>query len=250
MFKLKLEQEIYPYKHYLPCGKKILVLAPHPDDEVFGCGGTLHLLKKRGASIMTLFLTNGAKGDFKGRYNNLDYSKLRKAEAETAAKILGIQKLKFWPFSDRSLYKNRIQGISLLKRILFSFRPDLIFSPSPIEIHPDHRATIDILCHAVKDYRNAQIALYETIIPLYPNCLVDISEVMDKKIKAMESYLSQLTQLPYKEIIIGLNRYRSITLTGAKYAEAFYILRPKRLSLNIIKLFEILRSSFLKPWVT
>ena len=57
------ESDIIPFHCSPPIGEKILVLAPHPDDETLGCGGTIRLLRKAKKQVKVIFLTSGDKAD-------------------------------------------------------------------------------------------------------------------------------------------------------------------------------------------
>ena len=76
--------------------KNILVIASHPDDEVLGCGGTLYNLKKKGAKISVLFLSDGESSRKDPKINKLILE--RKKQATEAARILGVQKIFFGNF--------------------------------------------------------------------------------------------------------------------------------------------------------
>src|SRR5262249_50940082 len=114
---------------------------------------------------------------------------------------------------------------------LEEFRPALVFPPSPVEIHPDHRALAAALFGLVAAsrpedpdhdrFRFLRIAFYELSHPLLPNVLVDITAVADRKDAALAAFPSQQAVRDYAGAIQGLNAYRRLTLTGRGPAEAF-----------------------------
>jgi len=219
---METEEKLIPYHATDLTGKKVLVFAPHPDDETIGCGGSLCLHIKAGDPVKVVFLTNGAKGDSSGEIAKEAYVELRKDEAKKACAFLGVTDLEFWPYEDRSLAGSR----GVLRRmidLLQDFQPQLVYVPSPLEFHPDHRAACFLLCDAIRSgHFGFEIAFYEIGQPLSVNLLVDITDVLDLRVKAMEAYESQLKERPYKDISIALNRYRSMTLSGgATHAEGF-----------------------------
>ena len=78
-----LESELTPVTaSTLPAARRVLVFAPHADDEVFGCGGTLHLLAKAGAMITVIVATDGALGGIAGERETTALIAARDAEAK------------------------------------------------------------------------------------------------------------------------------------------------------------------------
>jgi len=151
-----------------------------------------------------------------------EYVELRRDEAAKACASLGIEDLEFWSYEDRSLAGSR-GAIRQVIDLLNDFRPGLVYCPSPLEIHPDHRAACFLVCDAINSCdREFEVAFYEVNQPLSVNTLVDITRVMDRKREALNAYESQLKERPYDDISLSLNRYRSMTLPeGATYAEGF-----------------------------
>lgn len=217
------ESEIIPYRTNVPPGEKIIVLAPHPDDETLGCGGSLRFLLKAKKQIKVLFLTMGEKADPSVR-NVGKYEAIREKEALRAMKILGISQYEFLRFPDREL---SFYGIELKKKLESSikhFVPDIIYSPSPLELNPDHRTTASI-AEEMANFFGMNIIFYELTTPIRPNLLVDISDEYRTKKRAIKSYKSQLKILDYLTLIKSLNRYRTMTLgSRTRYAEAFWFL--------------------------
>ena len=216
------EKSLVPYHATDLTGKKVLVVAPHPDDETIGCGGSLALHVLAGDPVKVVFLTNGAKGDSSGKMAKRAYVELRQNEAAKACACLGMTDLEFWSYEDRSLAGSR-GALRRMIDLLEDLQPQLVYAPSPLEFHPDHRAACFLLCDAIRScHFEFEIAFYEIGQPLSVNLLVDITDVLELRVKAMEAYESQLKERPYKDISIALNRYRSMTLSGgATHAEGF-----------------------------
>jgi LmbE family N-acetylglucosaminyl deacetylase/glycosyltransferase involved in cell wall biosynthesis len=219
---MKSEACLIPFNPTDLTGNRVLVFAPHPDDETFACGGSLAIHSDAGDPVKVVFLTNGAKGDFSGQMDVGAYIEVRKKEAVSACSILGVADLEFWSYEDRALAGRR----GVLRRVidlLETFRPDLVYAPSPLEFHPDHRAASLLVSDAIRscDFE-FEVAFYEVGQPLRVNLLVDITKVLDRKVKAIGEYKSQLHERPYGDVTLGLNRYRSMTLPpGATHAEGF-----------------------------
>ena len=219
-----LEDSLIPFHSTDLTGKRVLVLAPHPDDETFGCGGTLALHARAGDPVKVIFLTNGAKGDVSGEKDKEEYVKLRQNEAVKACTCLGVTDLEFWPYEDRALAGSR-GALRRMIDLLEDFRPQLVYAPSPLEFHPDHRAACVLLCDAIHSYLpDLDVAFYELGQPVRVNCLVDITGVSEQKVQAVSSHESQLRERAYGDISLALDRYRSLTLTeDVIYAEGFSV---------------------------
>jgi len=216
------EDRLVPYQTTDPTGRRVLVLAPHPDDETIGCGGSLCLHRKANDPVKIVFLTNGAMGDWSGKRSKETIVAIRKAEATEACNEMGLTSLEFWGFEDRGLAE--ADGVlAYLIDLLKLFRPGIVYSPSLWEFHPDHRAASFLLCKAASRCAfDFDIFFYEVGQPLRPNCLVDITPVLATKLRATQAYRSQLEIKPYGEILLALNRFRSLTLSNTvTHAEAF-----------------------------
>ncbi len=217
------EFEIIPYNVSFPYGERVLVLAPHPDDETFGCGGTLRILSEAGKAVKTVFLTKGEKSDPEIQ-DRIKYTALREKEAETALGILGISDYEFLRFPDRELFANFKDTIKRLTEIADEYAPDTVYSPSTVELNPDHRAAAEAALELQRKY-NFRLVFYEVVSPLRPNILVDITEVVKTKWKAVKAYESQLGIIDYLDINTALGRFRSLTLgKDVMYAEAFLVI--------------------------
>ncbi len=216
------EDRIVPYVTSSPAGRRVLVLAPHPDDESIGCGGALLLLLRSGGAVKVVFLTKGEKADPHAS-DPERYGAMREKEGLRALSILGIDEHEFLRFPDRELFGNREAARQQLSRIVEEFRPDTLYCPSAIELNPDHR-TAAALALALQRRHGLAVAFYELTTPMRPHMLVDISPVFRKKKKAIKAYKSQLRLIDYLKYIAALNVFRTITLGGkVSHAEAFVI---------------------------
>lgn len=195
--------------------ESLLVLAPHPDDEVFGCGGLLALAAMQGVRTQVIVACDGAaNGDVQAR----------EAEGRAAAQVLGYLRrpdaLQFWRLPDRGLRADA----ALRQRIAGALRDSgaqWLLVTSPFEIHPDHRALCLAAIEACRDIDGVRLGFYEVGQPLLPNCLVDITPVMPLKQRAMRCFASQLATQDYASQVAALNHYRAYTLGAAvRHAEA------------------------------
>lgn len=206
-------------------GQQILVLAPHPDDETFGCGGTLRLLASAGAAIDVLYITRGELGVVAPETATAD-SKARLAatrtdEARAACQILGTRNVGFLDGKDGEVHEQPRLAADI-GRYLAHENYSRIFCPWPQDAHPDHQATYRWLAAALEtNPTQADLWLYEVWSPLRPNTLVPIDSTIEAKSAAAQAHQSQLACLDYLAGFRGLASYRALICSGAKFAEAF-----------------------------
>lgn len=216
------EAESIPYEPNDLRGERLLVLAPHPDDEVIGCGGLIALHTREHRAVSVVVATDGAEaGDVA----------VRQEESRKGLHIVGAASIEFLGFRDRQLERDLPALKTKLRTIIDAFNPDLIAVPSPVEIHPDHVALARAVAELVQsdsrlfaNHATTRIAFYEVSAPLRPNTLVDISSVSDLKYSAVAAHASQRAVRDYSAYIEGLNAYRGITLPPeVKYAEGYWV---------------------------
>lgn len=202
---------------------RILVLAPHPDDESIGCGGTLLQHAKQRDKVHVVFLTSGEKGGH-GR-SAAETIRVRENEARTATKILGVGKIEFWHLPDGAVRPTRA-AIEQLQKKLMQFRPDKIYVTHDREMHPDHRGAVRLLRRALAGATGKlpDVLGYEVWTPIQKlSEITDISPFMEKKLRAVKTYRSQCAVVGFVEAVRGLNRYRGEmhSWPGGDYAEVF-----------------------------
>lgn len=201
-----------------PKEKKVLVLSPHPDDEVFGAGGTI--LKMKMAEITALYLTGDKK---------------REKEAGVAGKILGIKNQIFWSKKDGKLSFSPLLCRKLVK-LITTINPESIFLPTFFDTHWDHLETNRLLVKASQQLKQSpQVYAYQIWQPGPFNRLVDISEVLGQKKKAINCFSSQLKDRDYLGAIIAYNSYLGKIYGVGETAECFLVTDLK----NYAKLFRL-----------
>ncbi len=214
------EAEAIPFEPQDLRGERLLVLAPHPDDEVIGCGGLVALHLREGRPVHVVVCTDGAQaGD----------GVQRESESRVALAILGDATIEFLRFPDREL-ENAGELAARLDAILRQQKADLIAVPSPLEIHPDHIALSRAFCDLIArdpslfaDLAVARVAFYEVSAPLRPNALIDITSVADTKYAAIDAHASQAAIRNYTSYARGLNAWRAMTLPpDVAFAEAYW----------------------------
>jgi LmbE family N-acetylglucosaminyl deacetylase len=207
----------------------VLVIAPHPDDEVIGCGGAIRLRVERGERVSVVFLSSGELG-----LKHLPRAKtweIREAEAKKAAKILGVERVHFLRQPDWMLGDHARATAAALTPSLEQERPDVIYLPHENDGHPDHEVTPRILRAALRRCRrlNPELLGYEIWTPLAAHDVtVDISRVMSRKLRALRAHRSQLREFDYVKAITGLNQFRGALAGKCRFAEVFQTLSFER----------------------
>jgi LmbE family N-acetylglucosaminyl deacetylase len=208
----------------------ILVLSPHPDDDIFAIGGILHKFKKNGDNITILYFCDGSKGTPEGIRDSSLITK-RKKESKDAEKVLGISNLIFWGYKDGQLALSRT-SMKALYDLILETKPNIIFLPSLIDDHPDHRAACEIFYYAFFKYPEKSfnfpvlIAEYELWTPIFPNRVIDISDAINIKKEAILCHKTQLKSRSYDKAVISLNSFRAAINNMNGYAEAIFISNP------------------------
>lgn len=226
--KMLVEAEAIPYEPAPLRGERLLLFAPHPDDEVIGCGGLLaqHLQEDR--AVRVVIVTDGTKATG-ATSDATNYRDLREQESRRGLALLGASaEVEFLRYPDRGLDASVMDS---LRAQLVAFKPDLVCVPSPVEIHPDHLALSRAFCELLQsdpslhsDLALTRVAFYEVSQPLRPNALVDITAVADAKYNAIAAHESQIALKDYVAYARGLNAYRAMTLPPAvKVAEAYWV---------------------------
>jgi LmbE family N-acetylglucosaminyl deacetylase len=218
----------------------ILVVAPHPDDDVIGCGGSIAKHVSLGHSVHVVYMTSGDAGSIKISKNTLGNT--REQEALDALKILGVTKHTFLHIPDGYI---TITDDILRKfiEIIRETTPALIYIPHELDAHRDHKRTHKIVEEAVRragdeafqeckgtPWRVGTVLCYEVWTPLHSvNYIENISEFMEIKLKALRSHVSQISIVPYDDSVQGLNRYRGGMTGRGTYCECFQILRAENI---------------------
>ena len=221
-----IEAETIPYDRARLRGERLLILAPHPDDEVIGCGGLVAQHVDEGRAVRVVIATDGTEAEPSAEREG--YRERRQQESLRGLASLGTSDVHFLRFPDRGLGDDAAPKI---REHLAAFKPDLICVPSPVEIHPDHLALSRVFCDLVQrdaslfaDLAIAHVAFYEVSHPLRPNALVDITDVATRKYQAIAAHESQIAIRDYASYARGLNAYRALTLpSDTKYAEAYFV---------------------------
>ena len=181
--------------------QNVLVLAPHPDDESIGCGGTLRALTRTGIGCDVLFMTYGElsfvpspgqKYDFKVAIAN------KKHRAAEASAMLGVDSVLFLEGADGLLHES-LDKVSVIFELIKSGKYQRIFCPCVHDAHPDHAITFRMLQLALQQVETSpEVWLYEVWSPLIANRVVPIDDSMGDKIKAISMYQDKHQREPVR----------------------------------------------------
>lgn len=234
-----MEQQLMPYVAEMKIeGKQVLVLVPHPDDEVFGCGGAIMRHVANGDLLQVVILSEGEY--LTDSAQQAAHSELRRVESVKAAGILGYGEPVFWGLPERGVEYGELL-VQRIEQAINALEADLVYAPSIYEMQPDRRALGMAALEAVR--RNGaklKLAMYEVGVPMpRPNLLLDISAFHERKQQAMTCFASQLAEQPYDQQIAALNRFRTYTLdVSVTAAEAYFLVQSDELKTDILKLYE------------
>jgi len=202
----------------------ILVLSPHPDDELIGCGGAIVNLKRQNARIVVVQLTDGSASlGLSGATDELKRS-VRLKEAVAVAKRLNFDDLHLWALADNK-FEVREALIDRMAALLVAEKPDVVFVPFINDLHSDHVKTNDLLARALQQsaLNTPIIFSYETWAVVPPNCICDTTGSFDDKADALLLYPTAVRVVDYIHMCEYRDGYHHLKHFGtAGYAEAFY----------------------------
>lgn len=219
----------------------ILVLAPHADDEVLGCGGTIAKHAENDDKVVVGVLTNAAVGAPQS-YSEKDVLSTR-GEALRAHRLLGVHKTIFLDFPAPALDQYpQYKMASAISDILSEYKPDVLYVPHKGDLHHDHGAIYNaalVAARPIGSYSVKQIYSYETLsetewghptpdmvfVPTSFNVLSALH--LKKKLAAFACYKSQLYDEPHPRSLKSIERlagYRGSCVSRAQ-AEAFMLVR-------------------------
>jgi len=197
----------------------ILAIGAHPDDIEFGCGGALMRYVQKGHKVSLLVLTSGGIGGVPEK---------RRCEQERAARYMKARKVFWGDFLDTEVPRDR-SVITLMEATIKKVKPQLVFFNYLGDVHQDHRA---LARAALSASRYIQEVLYYEVPSTQgfePDVFVDISRVMEKKLKLLKIHCSQMHRTRVKNLSILESAKSCAIFRGyqgrVKYAEGFKALR-------------------------
>lgn len=218
--------------------KKVIVIAPHPDDETLGCGGTILRHAAEGDKVSWVIMT--------GMHTENGFSQervlQRDKEIETVAakyEFISVHKLGFPTATLDQIPLADLVGA--LSKVLTTESPEYVYVPFPGDVHTDHRVVFDVAMACTKWFRYPsvrRILAYETISEtdfginpvldsFKPNVFVDISRFLETKLKIMKLYDGEMGVFPFPRSEESLRALASVrgSMAGCMSAEAFMLLK-------------------------
>ena len=213
-------------------------IAPHPDDETLGCGGTISRLKKNKEKINWIIVTS-PKPD-----NKFDkhYYKQRASTINKVSKLLEFDNTYELDFPTSELNSYHIKLISeSISKIIISKKNIRIFCPYPGDAHSDHKICFDSIVVISKWFRYPEvkeILCYETlsesefginplISPFKPNIFSNIDKTVQHKLQTLKLYKNEINEFPFPrslETVKALAKFRG-SQAGFNFAEAFMLIK-------------------------
>lgn len=211
-----------------PFGKSMLIVAPHQDDEVIGCGGALVLQLRSGNAAAVVVLQDGADGHNEVGMSRHALMEMRNEESRRSAATIGMAPPRF--LNHARLAESVPQASEEVRGIIVEREIDAVFVPFVLDAHPDHHSANYILAEALKSVsRNVRVFGYEIWGLCIPNILVVIDDVMEDKMRMLSCFTYANGAIDYVHSTRGLNMYHSRMLGAGecRYAERFFELPRK-----------------------
>ena len=195
-----------------PGGQRVLVVAPHPDDETIGCGGAISLHRAAGDTVCVAFITDGRRSRAFGLEPE-EMASRREQEARAAARVLDVNRVA-WLGLPEGAWSDE-QAERALGVLIHYFVPELVYAPSRIDFHPEHYRVACALAQALSELPSdilPQVRVYQIQAPLtsiLANLVADTTSVAMVQAAALKTYVTQVAST-------------SGALRQRRYAAAFY----------------------------
>lgn len=219
---------------------KTLVIAPHPDDELLGCGGALLRCVSEGGTIGWLLMTSITEEAGWPPEKVVERAK----EIDRVRDGLGVQPNNFFSLGFATSKLDSIpmhKLVSSMAEVFKLFKPEEILVPYPGDVHSDHRITFEAASACTKWFRYPsvrRVLAYETpsetdfgldprVSGFKPNVFLDISKFIDRKLELLATYKSEMGEFPFprSEKALKALAYMRGSQAGFEAAEAFVLLR-------------------------
>lgn len=221
--------------------KKILIIAAHPDDEIYGMGGTIAKLAKEGNEIHLLIVTDGSTAQYRENPNLEAIIHKKRCEAQVAAGIVGITAIHHGNLPDMRLDQtDHIIINEVIEKCVAAIKPDTVYTHFWGDVNLDHQrvfqstlvavrpmpnqSVTEVFCYSVPSSTEWQAKTGERFAP---NCFVDISKFYRNKVEAINAYGTELRDFPHPrsvEAVLAQDRAAGLRC-GREMCEEFILLR-------------------------
>jgi N-acetylglucosamine malate deacetylase 1 len=215
--------------------QRLTVIAPHPDDETLGAGGTIARFADEGVEVSVLIVS----GHLPPLYKPEAFEVTRREAAE-AFKVLGVHRAEFLEVPATYVHQRPVAEINgAINNFVRATNPEWVLLPFP-DRHIDHRTIFDasvVACRPVHSAAPRVVLAYETLSETHwnvggiepafiPDFYVDISSYLERKQAALNAYVSQVDEAPSRsvEACTALAKFRG-SQNGCDHAEAFKVVR-------------------------
>lgn len=214
---MRFSRNLEPLPLERPAERRLLVLAPHPDDETLGAGGTIVKAVRRGATVRTVYVTSGKPS----------LANKMEEEAVQVSQTVGYS-TEFLKYGLHEIPLDR-DAQERLAGCINGFEPEAVFVPFLLDDHDDHRRVNNLLYLAHERgllKRPFTIWAYQVYSTVFPNVVVDITEVAEEKKRTVYLWSSQQSSRDWAHYILGMNAFNSRFLkkAGRNYVESFLVL--------------------------
>lgn len=218
-------------------GDTVLVVAAHPDDEVLGAGGTVAKHVDAGDEVHVLVVTEGASQ----QYDDPSMVDQKVRESETCADRLGVKAVHYGDLPDMRLDNvDHVEINTIIEGVIDNISPAIVYTHSPTDVNIDHEAVYKSTLVATRPGAGVgRVLAYE--VPsstnwsggdqtFAPSVYVDITETLERKIRAFEAYESERRSFPHPRSEEAIRSYARMRGTAAGYeaAEAFRLVAEYR----------------------
>jgi len=212
----RFSRNLEPLLLEIPKARRIMVIAPHPDDEILGPGGTIIKAIQSGAHVKIVYLTSGKHSE----------SKEMEQDAVTISTKIGydIEFLRH-PLGNIPITEDSIRELA---ELFDAYKPEALFLPVLFDDHDDHRRANHLVMETFKNYSShnkIEVWGYQIYTMLIPNVVIDITETASKKRWAAKAWKTQAAKRAWHHYILGLNAYnvRFLKTAEERYVEAFFV---------------------------
>lgn len=213
-------------------GQRVVVVAPHPDDEVVGCAGTLIRHRQAGDAVCVVYVTDGSASRA-GGMNRTRMSQVRRQEAGRAATALESCSYEWLGLVEGAWSSGELDA--RLKDVLARLTPDLLYVPSRVDFHPEHHRVARAVARALADgagvWPGLMIRIYQAQVPLTPLLVNIVTETESVSAQTRAAFRAHASQSASIVRTLRSRRYAGRYYRATNEAEEFWQLTAKQYAL-------------------